>query len=209
MGNFLDDIKFQTGASLITEKAITNSSGQRIDGGYGAYSDIVTVTMKITNWGETDAAPCVLTDTLWDGLQFVPGSGTVTGDSGVVGNVSCSGSTVTANIGVGATTAAGGTIKGSQSMGTSGTTGKGQSVIVTYKAKITGTPGSTVKNQASVSYNDKGYESYNPGRPDLLFYRRLRDLRRELPRRCGPRYLLHEYAQRRRHRARHLRPYRT
>jgi len=162
MGNFLDDIKFQTGASLITEKAITNSSGQRIDGGYGACNDIVTVTMKITNWGETDAAPCVLSDTLWDGLQFVPGSGTVTGDSGITGNVSFSGSTVTARIGVGATTITGGTIKGSQSMGTSGTTGKGQSAVVTYKAKITGAPGSTVKNQASVSYNDKGYESYNP-----------------------------------------------
>lgn len=162
MGNFLDDIKFQTGASLITQKAITNSSGQRIDGGYGAYSDIVTVTMKITNWGETDAAPCVLSDTLWDGLQFVPGSGTVTGDSGVVGSVSCSGSTVTARIGVGATATAGGTIKGSNAMGTSATTGKGQSAVVTYRAKITGTPGSTVKNQASVSYNDKGYETYNP-----------------------------------------------
>lgn len=47
----------------------------------------VTVTMKITDWVETDLAPCVLTDTLWDGLQFVPDSGTVTGDSGVIGFV--------------------------------------------------------------------------------------------------------------------------
>lgn len=162
-GNFLDDIKFQTGASLIAEKAITNSSGQRIDGGYGTYSDIVTITMKITNWGETDAAPCVLTDTLWDGLQFVPGSGKVDGVTTANVSFNSSNSTVMANIGTGATAAAGGTIKGSKSMGTSGTTGKGQSVVVTYQAKITGTPGSTVKNQAKVTYNDKGYESLNSG----------------------------------------------
>gem|GEM_PF-1590045 len=161
-GNELDNVKFQTGASLIMEKSLTNSMGQRIDGGYGEYSDLITVTLKITNWGETDALPCVMTDVLWDGLQFVEGSGTVTGDSGITGNVTCSDDTVTARIGVGATANAGGTIKGSQSMGTSGTTGKGQSVIVTYHARLTGAPGSTIYDQASVSYNDKDFETYNP-----------------------------------------------
>lgn len=161
-GNMLDDIKFQTGASLVTEKSIENSSGQRIDGGYGEFGDTVTISLKIANWGETDADPCVLTDILWDGLQFVPGSGTVTGDSGIVGTVSSSGSVVTARIGVGATSTTGGTIKGSQSMGTSDTSGKGQTAVVTYQATITGAPKSAVNDQASVSYNDKGYESYNP-----------------------------------------------
>ncbi|CAB1240644.1 exported protein of unknown function [Ruminococcaceae bacterium BL-4] len=161
-GNLVDDVKFQTPSNLITEKAITNSSGQRIDGGYGEFGDTVTVTMKITNWGETDAAPCVMTDTLWDGLQFVPGSGKVDGVASDNVSFNSSNSTVTANIGAGATAGAGGTIQGSWFMGTSDTTGKGQSVTVTYQAKITGAPGSTIKNQAKVTYNDKGYASYNP-----------------------------------------------
>lgn len=160
-GNFLDNVKFQTGASLIAEKAIYNSSGSRIDGGYGEYSDIVTIVIKVTNWGETDAAPCVLTDTLWDGLQFVNGS--VGGDSGVAGSVSCdAGGNVTAYLGEGAGSAAGGTLKGSKAMNTSATTGKGEQAIVTIRAKITGAPGSVVKDQASVAYNDKGFEAYNP-----------------------------------------------
>ncbi|MGI6109522.1 MAG: DUF7601 domain-containing protein, partial [Eubacteriaceae bacterium] len=159
-GNMLDDIKFQTGASLITEKSIYNSSGQRIDGSYGEYSDVITIKVKVTNWGETDATPCVLTDTLWDGLEFVDGS--VSGDTGVTGTVSCSNGTVTANIGIGASGSAGGTIKGSQSLGASGTTGKGGQAVVTIHAKIVGSPGLTVKNQAKVTYNDKDFESYNP-----------------------------------------------
>mgnify|MGYP001230997577 CR=1 FL=1 len=161
-GNFLDSIKFQTGASLVTEKAITDSSGQRIDGGYGESGDTVTVTMKVTNWGETDATPCVLTDTLWDGLQLVPGSGTIDGVASANVNFNSTNNTVTADIGAGATTTTGGTIQGSQSTGTAGSTGKGQTVTVTYQAKITGAPGSTVKDQAKVTYNDKGYTSYNP-----------------------------------------------
>lgn len=161
-GNYLDDIKFVTESKLIAEKSITDSSGNRIDGAYGKYSDIITIKTKVTNWGEADAAPCVLTDVLWNGLTFVDGS--VSGDSGITGTVSYNASTqkVTANIGEGATGSAGGTIKGSQAQGTSGTTGKGQQAIVTIHAKITGAPGSTVKNQATVTYNDKHYENYNP-----------------------------------------------
>jgi fimbrial isopeptide formation D2 family protein len=160
-GVYLDNIKFQTGASLIIEKGISNSSGTRIDGGYGEYSDVISIKIKVTNWGETDAAPCVMSDTLWDGLQFV--SGTVTNPDGTTtSNISCdTAGKVTAYIGTGATTSAGGTLKGSQSMGTSGTTGKGEQTTVTIRAKITGAPGSTVKNQASVNYKDKGFESYN------------------------------------------------
>jgi uncharacterized repeat protein (TIGR01451 family) len=161
-GNLLDDIKFQTGASLIIEKGISNSSGTRIDGGYGEYSDVISIKIKVTNWGETDAAPCVMNDTLWDGLKFV--SGTVTNPDGTTtSNVSCDTSgKVTAYIGTGATASAGGTLKGSQSMDTSGTTGKGEQTTVTIRAKITGAPGSTIYDQASVNYNDKGFENYNP-----------------------------------------------
>lgn len=160
-GNYLDDVRFVTESRLIVEKSITDSAGNRIDGAYGKYSDIITIRTKVTNWGEADAAPCVLTDMLWNGLTFVDGS--VSGDSGITGTVSYDASTqkVTANIGEGATSSAGGTIKGSQAQGTSGTTGKGQQAIVTIHAKITGTPGSTVKNQATVTYNDKHYENYN------------------------------------------------
>jgi uncharacterized repeat protein (TIGR01451 family) len=159
LGNYVDDIKLQTGSLLVVEKGIYNSSGTRIDGGYDEYNDTISIKIKVTNWGETDAAPCVLSDTLWDGLTYV--SGSVSGDSGITGTVSCTNGVVKANIGSGATASVGGTIKGSQSMGTSSTTGKGQQAIVTIRAKITGAPGSTIKNQASVTYNDKNYESYN------------------------------------------------
>ena len=69
-------------------------------GAYGAYSDIVTIRMKITNWGETDAAPCVLTDVLWDGLEYV--GCTVTGDDGVTGSAAVNGDEITVYIGEGA-----------------------------------------------------------------------------------------------------------
>lgn len=164
IGNELTGLSFQTGSSLISEKAIFNSNGDRIDGGYGAYSDIITMRIKVTNWGETDAAPCVLTDELWDGLTFV--SGEVT-DGDVTGFLSEEDGVVTVNFGEGATESTGGTLKGSKSMGTSGNveeslnTGKGQQAVIEIKAKVTGAPGSTIKNQSKITYNDKNYELEN------------------------------------------------
>jgi fimbrial isopeptide formation D2 family protein len=168
-GNFLDDLHLQTGASLIAEKSIYNAQGNRIDGAYDEYSDIATIKIKVTNWGETDSSRTVLTDTLWTGLEYVSGSGYVTIDGLTAGTVNCSGDTINANIGRDATSTAGGTLAGSVATGNNLLSpsapdyGKGKTAVVTFRAKITGNPGLTVKNQAKVTYNDKGYESYNAG----------------------------------------------
>ena len=159
-GNFLDDISFYTGASPVIEKAIINSEGNRIDGAYGAYSDIVTIRIKVTNWGEADASPCVLTDVLWDGLEYV--GCTVTGDDDITGSAAVNGDEVTVYFGEGAEDGVGGALRGSYSMETSATTGMGQQAVIEIQAKITGVPGSTVKNQASVNYNDLLFEEHNP-----------------------------------------------
>lgn len=160
-GNYVDDIKMQTTSSLIVEKAIFNSSGNRVEGGFAAAGDELTVRVTITNWGETDAAPCVMTDRLWDGLSYVPGSGTVSGDTGVTGTVAESAGTVTAYVGEEAAASAGGTLEGSAAYGTSATTGKGEQAVVTYHVTVTGAPGSQICNQASVNYYDKNFESFD------------------------------------------------
>ncbi len=140
-GNFLDDIHFQTGASLIAVKSIYNSQGDRIDGAYGEYGDTVTIKINVTNWGETDSSRTVFTDKLWTGLEYVAGSGSVTIGGLSAGTVSCVGDTFTANIGSDATSTAGGTLSGSVATGnnllssTSADYGKGKTAVVTFKQK--------------------------------------------------------------------------
>ncbi len=48
-------------------------------------------------------------------------------------------------------------------MGTSGTTGQGQTATITFQARVTANAGYVVKNQARITYNDYGWESYNSG----------------------------------------------
>lgn len=162
-GNFLDDIKFQTGSSLIAKKSISTLAK---DNSFAYKGEIVTVTVTVTNWGETDASRCVFRDVLSDGINYVSGSakinGAAAGNKATFNNKT---DELRVNFGAGATAGTavtnGGVLKGSDSMGTSATTHQGQAMTISFQAKVTGNAGYLVKNQANISYNDKNYETYN------------------------------------------------
>ena len=162
-GNFLDDITFQTGSSLIVKKSITTSAA---NGSTALSGENVTVSVDITNWGETDASRCVFNDVLDDGLTYVADSAEINGSpAGSLATFNSTTDTLRVNFGTGATAGTsntnGGIVEGSQSTGTSGTTGEGETVTITFTATVTGTAGTVIENQASVSYNDLNFESYN------------------------------------------------
>lgn len=166
-GNFLDAIKFQTGSKLIAEKSILGGDGRRIEGGTALIGEIVTVKVDITNWGETDASRCVFSDILDDHLEYIPDSAELDGvDAGTKAVYDSGTDELKINFGTGATAgnevSNGGILSGSQTMGTNTTTLKGETVTITFKARVNGSVGTVVKNQAKVTYNDKDYEAYNP-----------------------------------------------
>ncbi len=105
-------------------------------------------------------------DVLSDGLDYVAGSATINGSAaGSLATFNSTTDELRINFGAGATAGTastnGGRLLGSKSMGTSGTTGQGQTATITFQARVTANAGYVVKNQASVTYNDYGWESYN------------------------------------------------
>ncbi len=163
-GNYLDDIKFQTGASLIAKKSISTAAADD-DAAY--IGEIVTITVDVTNWGETDASHCVFRDVLSDGLDYVDGSAKIDGaDAGTLATFDGGTDELRINLGSGATAGTdktnGGILGGAQTAGTAGTTGKGETITITFQAEVTGLIGDIVKNQASVTYNDYEFEGLSP-----------------------------------------------
>jgi uncharacterized repeat protein (TIGR01451 family) len=162
-GNLLDAIRFQTGAKIIAKKSISTSAS---DNSTALKGETVTITVAITNWGETDASRCVFYDVLSDDLAYVTGSALINGvNAGNLVDFDSSSDTLRVNFGAGAVAGLmsidGGVLKGSQSTGTAGTTGQGETITISFQAVVTGDIGEIVKNQASVVYCDKDYENYN------------------------------------------------
>ena len=169
-GNYLDDIKFQTGASLIAKKSISTTAE---DDSLAYIGEIVTITVDITNWGETDASHCVFRDILSKGLNYIDGSAKIDGaDAGALATFDSSTDELRINFGTGATSGTvntnGGRLEGSRSMGTATTTGEGDTITLTFQAEVVGIIGDRVKTQASITYNDYEFESYNAG--DFIQY---------------------------------------
>ncbi|MEA4938737.1 MAG: SdrD B-like domain-containing protein [Christensenella sp.] len=163
-GNFLDDVAFQTGAKLIAKKSITTLQS----GNTTAWrNQVVTISVKITNWGETDASRCVFRDILSDGLDFVSGSVTIDGyQAGSRATFNSTTDELRVNFGDGATAGTsatnGGVTWGSRNtIGINLQAGEGMTHTISYQARVTGPVGMVVKNQASVTYNDRNYEGYN------------------------------------------------
>ena len=130
--------------------------------------EIVTITIVITNWGEVDASRCFLRDVLSDGLEYIAGSATISGNpAGSLATFNSTTDELRINFGTGATagtaTGNGGVLRGSLNRGTSGTTGQGNTITIRFQARVIGDAGYVVRNQARVSYNDSGWESYNTG----------------------------------------------
>lgn len=162
-GNFIDAVVFATGAKLIAKKSISTSAA---DNATAAKGEVVTITIAITNWGETDASYCVFRDVLSDGLSYVAGSARINGvAAGTLATFNSTTDELRINYGANATAGTartnGGVVRGSQYMGTSGTTGQGQTITLSFQATVTGSAGYVVRNQASTTYNDYGWESYN------------------------------------------------
>ena len=162
-GNMLDDVRFQTSANLIAKKSIATSVAGNATALKG---EIVTITVAITNWGETDASRCVFRDILSDGLEYIAGSATISGNpAGALATFNSTTDELRVNFGTGATAGTsstnGGSIQGSRNRGTSGTTGQGSSFSIEFQARVIGDAGDVVLNQARVTYNDRGWESYN------------------------------------------------
>lgn len=172
VANQYDNVKFQTGASLIAKKSIDTSAADDTTANKG---EIVTITVTITNWGETDASRCVFRDVLSDGLDYVAGSATITmnGVTTAAGNKATFNSTtdvLRVNFGTGAVAGTlntnGGRLMGTRNLNPGGYTdplasGEGETATITFQASVTGNAGYVVKNQANIKYNDHGWESYN------------------------------------------------
>ena len=164
-GNYVDAVRFQTPAKLVAKKAITTSAP---DNAFAFQGETVTVTVTVTNWGETDASRCVFKDVLSDNLDYISGSAMI---NGVAANnlafYKDSSDELRINFGNGATGGSGavngGVLMGSRSMAAAGSAGKGETMTISFQAKVTGDEGAMVKNQSSVSYDHKGYESWNNG----------------------------------------------
>ncbi len=163
-GNFLDDVAFQTGSKLIAKKSITTLQSGSTTAWRG---QVVTVTVNITNWGESDASRCVFRDILSDGLDFVSGSVTIDGyQAGSLATFNSTTDELRVNFGDGATAGTsntnGGVTWGSRNtIGINLAYGEGMTHTISYQARVTGPVGMVVKNQASVTYNDRNYEGYN------------------------------------------------
>lgn len=162
-GNYTDGVELTTSAKLIAKKSITTSAA---DGSTASKGEIVTITIAITNWGEADASRCVFRDVLSDGLTYVAGSARINGvAAGTLATFNSTTDVLRINYGTGATAGTastnGGVVRGSTFMGTSGTTGQGQTVTLSFQALVTGSAGYVVRNQASTTFNDSGWESYN------------------------------------------------
>ncbi|MCE5189133.1 MAG: DUF5979 domain-containing protein [Eubacteriales bacterium] len=162
-GNLVDAVILQTASNLIAKKSVDTSAA---DDATALKSEIVTINITITNWGETDASQCVFHDVLSDGLDYVDGSAKINGlDANTLAAFDSTTDELRINFGTGATAGAGNThggrLKGSISMGTSGSTGEGETATLSFEAKVTGNYGFIVKNQASVTYNDYNLESLN------------------------------------------------
>lgn len=162
-GNLVDAVKLQTASNLIAKKSIDTSAE---DDATALKGETVTITIAITNWGETDASLCVFHDVISDGLDYVDGSAKINGsDANTLASFDSATDELQINFGTGATAGAGSThggrLKGSIGMGTSGSTGEGETATLSFEAKVTGNYGFVVKNQASVAYNDYSFEPLN------------------------------------------------
>lgn len=153
-GNFLDDISLQTASKLIAKSWISTSAA---DDSTAYKNEIVTVSVSVTNWGETDASQVSCGTTLSDYLDYIPGSAQVNGVA--VSNVlyDSSGGTLYFGYSTGGTSILNGVLKGSKSMGTSGTTGQGETAVYTFQARVTGNVGNIVKSQTRNYYEDKDF----------------------------------------------------
>ena len=163
IGNFLDVVKFETGASLIAKKIINTSTSDNVTALEG---EAVTISIDITNWGEADASRCVFRDILSDDLDYIDGSAAIDGVSaGSLATFNSVTDELRINFGAGAIPGTantnGGVLEGSQNTGTSGTTGEGETISISFQAIVTGSPGDVVRNQSSTTYNDSTFEAYN------------------------------------------------
>lgn len=164
-GNYVDDIEFYTGAKLIAKKSIDTSAA---DDSTAIQGETVTVTVAVTNWGEGDASRCVFYDILSDGLEYVDGSAKINGtDAGTLATYNNTTDELRINFGINAASGTalrkGGRLRGYISMHEAGETGdSGETSILSFEAKVTGSPGYIVKNQARISYNHYHCASYFP-----------------------------------------------
>lgn len=143
VGNLVDDISFGTGPCLDTSSTITNLNTSKAGLEPG---DTAVVTTTISNLGTGVASGVVLT---------LPISSTV----GSVSNVqidgaaagtraTLSGSTLTVRIGTGASASAGGTVDSSTS------------IVVSYRAVVTGALGGVVSTTPQLAYGDALYPGW-------------------------------------------------
>jgi uncharacterized repeat protein (TIGR01451 family) len=147
-GNVLDDVVIETGPCVVTSAAASNVSrpGEPVRVG-----DLVEYTVTVENRGGSDATELVLDDILPSGVDVVPGSIAVTTgpDAGprtdavsddqaeyVSGTRS-----LTARLGTGADSSVGGSLAA------------GQSIVVTYLARISAPPG-PVTVSATLGHTD-------------------------------------------------------
>jgi hypothetical protein len=143
VGNLVDDISFGTGPCLDTSSMIANLNTSKAGLEPG---DTAVVTTTISNLGTGVASGVVLT---------LPISSTV----GSVSNVqidgaaagtraTLSGSTLTVRVGTGASASAGGTVDSSSS------------IVVSYRAVVTGALGGVVSTTPQLAYGDALYPGW-------------------------------------------------
>ena len=156
-GNFLDDISLQTASKLIAKSWITTSAA---DNSTAYKGEVVTVYVAMTNWGETDASKVGCNTILSDNVDYVSGSATINGvpaESSLITYFSTNDSLFIGYHPDGGNSIASGVLKGSKSMGTSGTTGQGETVVYSFQLRVTGNVGNLVKSQAYCYYEDKDF----------------------------------------------------
>lgn len=142
VGNLLDNISLGNASCVVTTKSVTNVTG----GATAQVGDILEYTVVAENRGGTPANSAIITDALPSGLSLVPGSLVTTGaltDAAGDDAAEVSGTTITARVGTGATSAAGGSIPA------------GESRSLTFRARVvTAAAATTVRNEATTTYVD-------------------------------------------------------
>ena len=156
VGNFLDGVRLYTNSYVDLTKT-NNAPNGKADVG-----DTVTYTIIAQNKGESDASNVKIIDTLPIGTAFVPGSVKIDGVNAPTGNYSYVSGTrqLTINIGAGASSSAGGRIKGDGSFSTD----CNNSYTITFQVTVTNTAiaqNQKYENQASVTYQDR-YDTTSP-----------------------------------------------
>ncbi|MFC4909834.1 isopeptide-forming domain-containing fimbrial protein [Actinomadura gamaensis] len=144
-GNFLDRIEFGTPPYVVLEKTAT-------PGGQSQVGRTLTYQVNATNYGGVAAEQFVLSDTLPDGIAYVPGSARVVKGPGAgttVPDVATDGRTVRFYLGAGADPAH---RKGGR-LDTTGVKETAEGLTVEFQVRVDRAgAGGTVENQATAAY---------------------------------------------------------